>query len=472
MPVTLSSFIKEYTKAISEGYAAIFAGAGLSKPSGYVNWKELLRPLAESIGLDVDREHDLLSVAQYYCNKQGTRSGVNQAILNEFTKETSYNENIEIITRLPISTYWTTNYDELIEEGLKSSNRKPDIKITQESLATNVYDRDAVVYKMHGDVRDPSKAVLIKDDYETYELSHSLFTTALKGDLVSKTFLFIGFSFDDPNLSSILGRIKALLGTSVRNQYCFFEKVRDKGNVEEFAYNKAKQELIITDLSRYGIQAIMLDDYNQITGILKKIEEHCNFNNIFISASLVTPEEGWTVESATNFAHNLSKSLVKSNFRITSGFGLGIGSAVINGALEEIMFSKYKHIDEYLQLRPFPQFVSGNAMSLKELWRSYRMEMIRDCGVAIFIFGNKVVDDKVVIADGMLQEFQITKDAGKKIIPIGSTGGAAKQIFDEVKEKIADYPYLNNYLDDLEKEVDSDKLVRLVNTIVKALRES
>ncbi len=69
-------------------------------------------------------------------------------------------------------------------------------------------DRDAVVYKMHGDVSQVHKAVITRDDYEKYELTHSLFTTALQGDSVSKTFLFIGFSFNDPNLNYILSRIR------------------------------------------------------------------------------------------------------------------------------------------------------------------------------------------------------------------------------------------------------------------------
>jgi hypothetical protein len=470
MSVTVDKFIQKYSNAISEGYAAIFAGAGLSKPSGYVCWRELLRPLAETIGLEIDKEHDLLSVAQYYYNQQGTRNDVNQAILNEFTKGTSFNENVEILTRLPISTYWTTNYDELIEDGLKNSNRKPDIKISEDSLATNIYDRDAVVYKMHGDVRDPSKAIIIKDDYETYGITHSLFTTALKGDLISKTFLFIGFSFEDPNLNCILGRIKALLGTSVRTHYCFFEKVHDNGDSEEFVYNKTKQELIMSDLSRYGIQAVMLEEYSQIPEILKAIEVRCNLNNVFISASLATPDGGWTDKSATDFAHKLSKTLVQHDFKITSGFGLGIGSAVINGALEEIMASKFKHIDEHLRLRPFPQFVSGDNTSLDDIWCRYRIDMIGDCGVALFMFGNKNVNGNVVIANGMLKEYQIAKNAGKKIIPVGSTGGAARQIFDEVKENIGEFPYLVPYIGALEIEIDLDKLVNLIISIVDKIR--
>ncbi len=46
------------------------------------------------------------------------------------------------------------------------NDRKADIKMTQQSLADNIYDRDAVVYKMHGDSKLPAQAVLTKDDYD------------------------------------------------------------------------------------------------------------------------------------------------------------------------------------------------------------------------------------------------------------------------------------------------------------------
>lgn len=96
-----------------------------------------------------------------------------------------------MLTKFPITTYWTTNYDRLLEDGLQRNNRKVDVKIDQESLANNIPDRDAILYKMHGDVMNPAKAVLTKDDYEKYEIDHRLFRTALQGDLINKTFLFI-----------------------------------------------------------------------------------------------------------------------------------------------------------------------------------------------------------------------------------------------------------------------------------------
>lgn len=166
MSVRQSTFIKNYIKAINNGSAAVFAGAGLSVPSGYVSWKELLRPFAEEIGLSIDKEHDYLAIAQYYCNKQGSRSGINDIVLEAFTKETKNNDSLKIITKLPIDVYWTTNYDHLLEEALKENGRKPDVKITNENLATNLRNCSAVVYKMHGDVQFPNDTVLIKEDYE------------------------------------------------------------------------------------------------------------------------------------------------------------------------------------------------------------------------------------------------------------------------------------------------------------------
>ena len=63
------SFINAFVTEIKNGDAAIFAGAGLSFDLGFVDWKGLLKDLAQEIGLDIKKEHDLISVAQYHFNK-------------------------------------------------------------------------------------------------------------------------------------------------------------------------------------------------------------------------------------------------------------------------------------------------------------------------------------------------------------------------------------------------------------------
>lgn len=468
MTVQRNTFIKKYTKAINDGCAAVFAGAGLSVPSGYISWKELLRPLAEEIGLSIDKEHDYLAIAQYYCNKQGSRDGINNTVLETLTKETKSNDSIKIITRLPINIYWTTNYDHLIEDGLKSNGRKPDIKIINENLATNLRDCSATVYKMHGDVQFPNNAVLIKEDYETYGINREPFTTILKGHLLSKTFLFIGFSFEDPNLGNILSWIKNLLGSNVRQHYCLFEEVAPKKaeeKQEDYLYRKVKQDLIIDDLKRYGIQAVLLKSYSEIPDVLKEIERQYNLNNIFISGSMSSNNDQWTTDNAKLFASKLAQELVADGMHITSGYGLGIGSAIITGVLNEVRQKKYAHFDEYLKLYPFPQPESGD--DFRTLWHNYRTEIIKDCGVAVFIFGNKVdKDGKKTIANGMIDEFRIAKSKNAILIPIASTGDAAQQIYEEMYETKDEYMYLFDYWDILKQERDVEKLVKIIRDII------
>src|SRR5690606_35605914 len=99
------------------------------------------------------------------------------------------------------------NYDTLIEDALRRAFRVSDIKSHVDQLTHSRPKRDAIVYKMHGDVQMPQSAIIYKEQYEKYYFTHAAFITALSGDLVSKTFLFIGFSFTDPNLDYVLSRL-------------------------------------------------------------------------------------------------------------------------------------------------------------------------------------------------------------------------------------------------------------------------
>nr|WP_214646300.1 SIR2 family protein [Acinetobacter terrestris] len=180
-------FINDYVNIIQDGNAAIFAGAGFSASLGFVNWKELLRDLAEELNLDVDKETDLVSIAQYHFNKF-KRGKINTKIINEFTTLKKGNENHEIISRWDIDTFWTTNYDQLIEKTLEHHGKTVDKKIRNEDFSRFIKRKDATVYKMHGDKDSPDDAVLIKDDYESYNDKKEFFSTALRGDLLSKTF--------------------------------------------------------------------------------------------------------------------------------------------------------------------------------------------------------------------------------------------------------------------------------------------
>ncbi len=407
------TFINVYAAEILNGDAAIFAGAGLSASLGFVNWKELLKDLADELNLKIEKEHDLISVAQYHFNKF-KRGKINTKIINEFTSLSVGSENHKVLSRIGIDTFWTTNYDQLIERTLEAEGKTAEKKVRNEDFSRNIKKKDAVVYKMHGDKDSPDEAILTKDDYETYNDKKELFSTALRGDLLSKTFLFIGFSFDDPNLDYILGRIKVLLKDNTPTHYCFFREIAEKDfsdpkktaeeNKEDYLYAKIKQTLKIDDLVRYGIHAIMVKEYTEITDILFEIEKRVKRKNIFISGAACTYDP-FSEEQAKDLIHSLSFKLAEKEYKIVSGYGTGIGSIVINGALDFKLNSKFRNLDDLLILRPFPQIQSGGAR-IKDVWTQYRIEMISKAGIAIFVFGNKRLEDGTVgNSDGMLEEF-------------------------------------------------------------------
>ena len=461
MSIKRESFIKDIIKELEAENVAVFAGAGLSMPAGYVSWSELLEPIAEEIGLDIKKEYDLVSLAQYHVNENGNnRSQLNKRLLEEFTEKTEVTQNHKILSRLPINTFWTTNYDDLIEKSLMEENKKPDIKFTKQHISLTIPKRDAIVYKMHGDVNHPNDAILTKDDYESYHVKMDLYLSTLKGDLLTKTFIFLGFSFTDPNLDYILSRVR-LSGTEQSRHYCFLKKVSRWENEEQadFEYRQRKQELFVGDLKRFNIRTILVDEYAEITYILQEVEKKYKRQNIFISGAAHDYEK-WGRKRSEEFVHDLSKKLIENNYKIVSGFGLGIGSAVISGALKAIYSNPSEHSKDELILRPFPQNIQG-----RELWTQNRQDMIEYAGIAIFIFGNKIEDGKVILSAGMKEELEIAKANNLLLVPIGATGYISENFWNELKGIYGeDSLYMN--LNDKNKEPDA-----LIDSILEFLKK-
>ena len=472
----IESFIKEFVKDLSENNVAIFAGAGMSKSAGFVNWPDLLRDIATELGLSVDKEHDLISLAQYHVNENRGKARINKKILEEFAQEAEPTENHKILSRLPVITYWTTNYDTLIEDSLKAANKVVDIKHQVKQLSNTRPKRDVVIYKMHGDVFHPADAIITKEQYESYYKTHEPFVTTLSGDLISKTFLFIGFSFTDPNLDYVLSRLNIQFGENSRQHYCFIKKQsKDKDDDEIFKYNARKQELMINDLMRYKIKAILVEEFSDITEILKEIERRYRKKTVFISGS--AEEYGvWNRNEAQSFIHSLSGSIVSAGFRIVNGFGWGVGSAVINGALEAVYARPDRFSEDQLIMRPFPQFETGDK-KLPDLWEEYRQRMISLAGIALFIFGNKN-DGKgnIIPANGVKREFEIAISQGLIPIPIAATGYVSQEIFDEILKAPKKFYEGMEWIVPILKELASDKLtvadiIKNVVTIIQKINK-
>jgi len=441
--IARSTLLNNFQREMDSDTVAFFLGAGMSRPAGFVSWKELMREIADELDLDINKETDLIALAQFHKNQRRNRHKINQLLVTEFTKAATLTENHRLIASLPVSTIWTTNYDQLLEEAYREAHKQVDVKRREPDLATTKARAAVTIYKMHGDADVPDEAVLTKDDYAAFETKRNLFSVQFRGHLVSKSFLFLGYSFSDPNIDYILARIRAALHDNKREHYCVMRKVAKEGDMTDadVDYQQRLLNLRIEDLQNYGIQTFLIDTYSEITDLLAELKRRAVRKNIFVSGS-AHDFDPLGKDRMEAFARLLGAKMIERNYNLISGIGLGIGGAVTIGALEAIYATPASQLEERIVLRPFPQVAPASG-SLSDIWERYRQDMISKAGFAIFLSGNKPNGSGIVIADGVIREFDIAVARGVYPIPVGATGHAAKElstrVLGDVKKYFADH---------------------------------
>ena len=478
MTLSRQSLINNFASSVMEGDAALFIGAGMSRQSGFVDWKDLLRECGSDLGLNLDREHDFVNVAQYYLNNRNRdRSRLNQIIKEEFDRHCTLSEKHHILARLPISTVWTTNFDCLIERAMQEAGRTVDIKSRDQDVALHHKGRDVVLYKMHGDVKRPDEVIICRDDYEGYAKRHRILQTTLEGDLISKTFLFLGFSFTDPNLKYVFGHLRSMLFDSKREHYTIIRKARlnwhikDKKTAEEeFNYQRNKEKLLINDLQRYSIQTYLIDKFDDIEDILRDIEKSCNRRNVFVSGSAYDFGE-LGEDRIRDLCMSFGEKLVENNYCLISGMGINIGDSVVKGALLKLYETNKPVCEKNICIRPFPRNL-GLDISAEDIYQSYREDLLGKAGFAVFISGNSRSARHA--SRGVMNEYDIARQMNKMPIPIGATGFAAREIWQEVNRHLPEIysglidPGLFQKLND--PSLDNKEIVEAAFTIMGKLR--
>jgi len=496
---------------LREGNLSVFAGAGLSVSAGYADWKGLLRPIINQLGVNPDL--DLTLIAQYYKEKYG-RHEINRLIFGEFNKDEQIEEDssISILSELPIKSYWTTNYDGVIENALTNNKKTFHVIDNINGFKYHKQNCDALVYKMHGDKDRPDEAVITKFDYETYDKTRALFSKVLSVELVTKTFLFIGFSFSDPNLDRIISIVKHDFDKySSKTHYCFMRAVRPSDYIsngddfltasqkEHYYQDLVKQDLRIEDMREYGIQTILVNDFSQIKSMLEYVRKRFVMNKVFVSGTYDGNLEYGHADA--KFIMELSKALVKNNYEIVSGFGNNIGNYLVLGAYDtENQKTSNKKLNEVIKVFPI-QSVNSSDEDDKKAKSIIRESLIKECGFFISMFGkNKYKSnwldtekkskaapkDKVISTkkkkffgknyniptalddDGMFNEFEIAVKHNNIVVPLGFTNNTSKYIYDICSNN--KYNKISEIKDLFEKLSDDNQTIgSKVNLVIKML---
>lgn len=435
------SYLDEITKKMKLGDVSVFAGAGLSVASGYVDWKKLLEPISKQLRLNSDIE--LTAIAQYYVDKYN-RQGLNSLVFNEFDKVPKNNENANWLAKMPITEFWTTNYDDVIEQSLEKQGKKYQKIVKSEDFKYHKFEREVTIYKMHGDKDSPDDVVLTKKDYQTYDIERNVFTKLLSVELIRKTFVFIGFSFNDPNLERILSIAKqSLKGKAPQTHYCFMRRVQlmdyldkknklNRENIKQYIQDKKYQELRMTAMAQDGILTILINSYEEITLMLQYLYNNYITNNVFISGG-INPDDlsdykcfemekdiVYNLNPAESFLTLLGKNLCDNDFSIYTGFGAGVGNYILSGILSSDKYNSADVINDKIHI--------SSLFDVEDKER-IRRKMIKQCSCSIIVFGYG--DEN----SGTYKEYDIAVNEGKYIIPVMKTGLAAEKIYNILKQK-------------------------------------
>jgi Sir2- and TIR-associating SLOG family/SIR2-like domain len=440
MNVNKREFVKRYSQWIEKGSAAAFIGAGVSISAGYPSWRTLLADVAKELGLDIEKEHDLAGIAQYYLNRfVGNRFAIGRIIRQHFPAPVDVPPALRVLARMPIRTIWTTNYDKLIERAWELQDKQLEVKSRNQDLAFDDPWAHAVLYKMHGTVDHPGEVVLAKNDYELYRRERQGFHQLLIGNLISKHFVFLGFSFTDPNLSYVFGLIReAFHGETAPEHYAIVKTPeRKKGRNAQTAheYEINRHQLWMGDLNRYGITCVEVSEYEEIEELLIALEKQTVSRSVFVSGSFPERDNDTERLKIEEVASSIGELVAKRGLRLVSGFGLVVGRSTISGAVEGLYDSPRPNLERSLYIRPFPQ-KPPKKFSAGAFLTRYREDLVSKAGVAIFLGGLKTAPGGgTEVAVGVLEEFTVSASVGCLPIPLGATGGAALKIWGMVSRQ-------------------------------------
>lgn len=447
-------FLNIYSQQVLNGDAALFLGSGISRNSGLPSWSSLLKPYAKELEIPLEAKTDLYALAQYYVNKNNDaelRRQIGDAI-NRYAPE---NTILNLLLEIPYNSIWTTNYDKLIERRLEKKFIGYNPITKDEDLPNIIKGSKINIYKMNGDVSDTTSMIITKSDYEHYAKKHPLLLTFLKRELVSSTFLFVGYSFFDSLVLDCLNSLKEFLGDSCNCHYAFM--VVDDTVTPETLYFFEDMHL------RYNVKCLALEKDSiphLIESLIKKIRE----KKVFISGAYdnISEEEN-------SFADKLSSTLVtkllSNEYRISTGIGKHLGTFITGYAHQYLAEHQITNPNYYLSMRPFPFHLD---LDENEKIR-YRKIMQEDCSAAIFMFGQSKSNEGEGgysktghYSRGVYMEYTLAKEAGLWVIPIGSTGYESEIIWNEVKSNINQYYYLSKKIDKLRNEKNPQKIAELV----------
>ena len=277
MILTMNDAIRELKEQYSVQRLIPFIGAGFSIPLDLPSWKQLIIDLGKDLGYADDlyllhgnyqqlaEYGKLVDEKKWNAFIQKMRVGFDSRESNERRKISKQHLSL---SELKVNTIYTTNYDPHIERAFEDKGKKVKTIITlKDFIQPDKENYDLEVIKFHGCLTEQDSIILTENQYyKRMELEHPL-DQRLRSDALSNSFLFIGYSFDDPNIRYIWYKIQQQIKKYLSNG----SKATPRPSyIITFGSNEV-QAKILEELNIKLIALNPLDKEAQICELLDKI---------------------------------------------------------------------------------------------------------------------------------------------------------------------------------------------------------
>jgi hypothetical protein len=272
----------EIITAYRTGKLAIFAGGGVSTESKGVFPSSFYEEIRNELRIPKEKQISFSNLMSLYCSPPRSRKDLIKAIKKRIDYAQSFPElyyratefHQELSTIPHLDEIFTTNWDDFFE---RECNATP--IVTGEDFAILHDASERKVFKLHGSIYNFGSIVATREDYnKCYRLlSKGIIGASLKLHLISKTLVFLGFSFDDEDFQQMYNFLQKDVHGLVPRSYVVTLDDDAKKKLEVLGINAT---LIVTSATHFihefkkklVSEKLMVPD-QQFEGIERAIEE-------------------------------------------------------------------------------------------------------------------------------------------------------------------------------------------------------
>jgi hypothetical protein len=201
-----ADLLDAFDPQVGHGVVA-FVGSGPSCGAGLPNWADLLRRIAEEVGLYDEVgphiESGRLVDAAQFLSKERTEGGIQERVAKVIRHASADPGPLHrLIVGLPFAGIITTNYDLLLTKA--DTARRFQLPITYQTSGLRNHIHEPFLLHLHGHVNDPETIILTRRGYDHILLENEKVQHFVEAVFHTRTVLFIGFGFADPNVDAIL----------------------------------------------------------------------------------------------------------------------------------------------------------------------------------------------------------------------------------------------------------------------------